>query len=437
MTKKVLGFVLVLILAVFGMSCQKKTETSGGSTSSTGGEPEGHLTIWTGVGNFYINGGISDYYTKIHPKVTFDVMPTPSNDLFEKLQQTLAAGGELPDMLDYESSWWKRVNEMDLRVHLNDYGIKAEDYYDFALGGMLDSKGNIQGINYAINFFAIAIKTEMAKKYLGTTNRDDIMAMFSTVDKMIETGQRVRAQTNNQINLFGAWNFFNFWFNFRVGGANENAAGEFELTKNHLPIYQNQLKIWRSGIVTYNAEGTPGYINQMTDDVNIGMLTCTGDIFYVFMPRDPEGKVDLMLIPVPADIGNAQFGGTSIGVMKTSKNIDLAVNFVKYFLHDIDGVKWVRDNLGNFVPLKAAYDDPATLGPYTYKNFGDFDYGAFYLSQAPGVPRISYSVNDSVVRQAMSLAQQEMLVNNNITADQLMQMEINEVKSRLPDIVIK
>jgi len=434
MFKKVLSICLVLVLTFFSVSCQKKSEST---DVSTGGEPQGTVVIWTFLGSFYTNGGIADQYKKMYPKVNFDLVAYQSDDLFLKLQQTIASGGELPEILDYESSWWKRTNDMDLRVHLDDYGVKASDYMDFAVPGMLDKNGHIQGINYALNTGAIAIKTDMARRYLHTDNRDEIIEMFSTVDKMIATGQKVRAETNNRVNLFGAWTFFNFWFNFRVGGACENAAGEFELTKNHLPIYQNQLKIWKSGIVTYNAEGSPAYNGQLTDDVNIALMTCTGDIFYTFMPNDPEGKIPLMLIPLPADIGGFQLGGTSLGVMKASKNKEVAINFLKYFLHDIEGIKWVRDNLGSFVPLKAAYDDPTTLGPFTYKNFGDFDYGHFYASLAPTVPAIPYSEYDPVVRQAMSLCQQELTVNRTITAEQLMQMEINEVRSRLPDKVIR
>jgi multiple sugar transport system substrate-binding protein len=326
---------------------------------------------------------------------------------------------------------------MDLNVHLEDYGINASDYLDFASSGMLDKNGHVQGINYALNVGAIAVKTEMARKYLGTTNRDEIIAMFSTVDKMIETGQRVLAATNGQIKLFGAMNFFNFWMNYRVGGACENEKGEFELTKNHLQVYQILLKLWRSGIIENSPEGSPAYNGQLTDETHVAMMTCTGDIFYTFMPNDPDGKVALTLVPLPKDVGGFQFGGTSFGVMKTSKNIPVAVDFLRYFLHEVEGVKWVRDNLGSFVPLKTAFADPSVLGPYTYKNFGDFDYGAFYTAEAASVPVIPYSEYDPIVRNAMSICEQEILVNRTITAEDLMAMEIAEVKARLPDKVIK
>ena len=431
MHKKVffIGLILFLVLII---SCQRTSGTGTGGISASG-EREGNLVIWSLLGNFYTNGGIADQYQRMHPKVTYEFMNFQSDDLFLRLQQTLASGGDLPDVMDYESGWWKRANDMDLKIHLQNHGVSTSDYMDFAVPGMLDSNGNIQGINYALNFGAIAIKTDMARRYLGTDNRDEIIQMFSTLDRMIETGQRVRAETNNRINLFGSWLFFNFWFNFRTGFANENAAGELEFTRNHLPVYQNQLRIWRSGIVTNNAPGSPAYNAQMTDDVNIAMMTATGDIFYTFLPNDPEGRVSLMLIPLPADIGGFQLGGTSIGVMKTSRVPDLAIDFVKYFLHDVEGVRWVRDNLGSFVPLKAAAD----LGPYTFQNFGNFDYGGFYMSLGPTVPPIPYSLHDPVVSQAIAVAQQEMLVNPTITAEQLLQIQIDEVRARLPNVVIR
>jgi hypothetical protein len=92
------------------------------------------------------------------------------------------------------------------------------------------------------------------------------------------------------------------------------------------------------------------------------------------------------------------------------------------------------------VPLKAAFADSSVLGPYRFKNFGNFDYGGFYTGEAADikrVPAITYSVYDQVVRDAMTNAQNTLLTNDSITARQLLEMEINEVKAALPDKVIR
>jgi ABC-type glycerol-3-phosphate transport system substrate-binding protein len=278
----------------------------------------------------------------------------------------------------------------------------------------------------------------MAERYLGTTNRDELIEMFSTAEKMIALGERILKETNGKVKLFGNWVFFQFWFNFRTGAACVNENGEFELTKNHLPIYENLLRFWRSGTVANLQPGTPADIGLLSDNTHITMLSVCGDIFFTIMPTDPEGKVGLTVIPLPGEVGSFQLGGTIFGVPKTGKNIPLAVDFIKYFLHDIEGVKWVRDNLGGFVPLRAAFENPETFGPYTYKNFGGFDYGGFYLKEAATkVPAIPYSEYDQVVRQAMAVAQAEIPVNAAIPAEELLKIEIREVKARLPDAVIK
>lgn len=434
MAKKIMSTIIVLLLMtlVFVSCGQKNIQTE----SSDSGELSGKIVIWSWTDSF--SAGIMKEYTRLHPKVSFEFIPIQSDDMLNKIQQTLASGGEMPDIITYESQWFKRANDMDLNVHLDDYGISVEDYMDFTSTSMLDKNGHIQGLNYTMNIGAINIKKDMAEKYLGTTDRDALIEMFSTTDKIIALGQKVLADTNGRIKMFGSIDLIQFWFNFRTGAACVNDQGEFELTKNHLPVYENLIKFWRSGIIDNVQGGTPAYIGLVTDDTHIAMVTVCGDIFFTIQPTDPEGKSALIIVPLPQDIGSFQLGGTTFGVPKTSKNIPVAVDFIRYFLHNIEGVKWVRDNLGGFVPLKAAYENPDTFGPYTYKNFGDFDYGGFYLAEAATrVPAIPYSEYDQVVRQAMSVAEAELLVNNSITAQELLEMEIAEVKSRLPNVVIK
>ena len=151
-------------------------------------------------------------------------------------------------------------------------------------------------------------------------------------------------------------------------------------------------------------------------------------------------KIPLTVIPLPEDMGSFQLGGTLLGVSKSSKVKAAAIDYLLSTHHTIEGVKWIRDNLGNWVPLKAAYADPATLGPYQWKNFGDFDYGGFYMAEVnkPGwIPAIPYSVYDQVVRQAMTNAENMIFTNDKITAQELLAIEIAEVKAALPDKVIR
>lgn len=431
------GLVLVAALVfIFGSCGRENSQATGKVDPNAPVTYKGKLVIWSWADTF--TSGLMKEYTRLHPEVSFEFIPIQSDDMLVKLQQTIASGGELPDIITYESQWFKRANDMDLNVHLEDYGISVDDYMPFTSTSMLDKNGHIQGLNYTMNIGAINVKNHMAEKYLGTTNRDELVEMFSTTDKIIDLGQKILKESNGQIKLFGNWMFFQFWFNFRTGAACVNNQGELELTKNHLPIYENLLRFWRSGIVANLQPGTPAEIGLLSDNTHVTMLSVCGDIFFTIMPTDPEGKVGLTVIPLPQDVGSFQLGGTTFGVPKTSKNIPLAVDFIKYFLYDLEGVKWVRDNLGGFVPLRAAYENPQTFGPYTYKNFGDFDYGGFYLKEAATkVPAIPYSEYDQVVRQAMSVAEAEILVNSTITAQELMDMEIREVKARLPDVVVR
>jgi multiple sugar transport system substrate-binding protein len=434
MLKKIGLYSCLLAIVLLSAACGR--QNSQAAPGAAPGEFKGNLVVWSWADTF--SAGIMGEYTRMHSDVSFEFIPIQSDDMLTKIQQTLASGGEMPDVITYESQWFKRANDMDLNVHLDDYGVKVSDYMDFTSTSMLDKNGHIQGLNYTMNIGAINIKTDMARKYLGTTNRDELVEMFSTTDKLIALGQKINAETNGRIKMFGDMMLLQFWFNFRTGAACVNENGEFELTKNHLPVYENLLRFWRSGIIDNVQPGTPAHIGLLSDDTHIAMVSVCGDIFFTIQPTDPEGKVALIVVPLPQDVGSFQLGGTTFGVPKTSKNIPLAVDFIKYFLHDLEGVKWVRDNLGGFVPLKAAFENPATFGPYTYKNFGDFDYGSFYLAEAASrVPAIPYSEYDQVVRQAMSVAESEMLINDAITAQQLLELEIAEVKARLPDVVIK
>lgn len=101
------------------------------------------LTYWGWDSQFY--KPLMDAYTAAHPHVTFEVTDVASTDYVTKLQQTLASGSELPDILVSESSYRGQQVAMDVWEDLTQapYHVTEDMFFDYTLGMMKNPEGEI------------------------------------------------------------------------------------------------------------------------------------------------------------------------------------------------------------------------------------------------------------------------------------------------------
>ena len=172
--KKLLAFLMVFVLTAglfvgcSGGSDKEPKEKAKTESKDASREDEIVLTYWGWESNVY--EPMMAAYTERHPNVTFEVSDVASADYVTKLQQTIASGSELPDIIVSEMSYRGQMLAMDIWENLEDeaYGVTEDMFFDYTVDLMSNDNGDIVCIDESVSPAAFAYKRDVAKEYLGT-----------------------------------------------------------------------------------------------------------------------------------------------------------------------------------------------------------------------------------------------------------------------------
>ena len=151
--KKLLAFLMVFVLTAglfvgcFVGSDKETKEKAKTESKDASREDEIVLTYWGWESNVY--EPMMAAYTERHPNVTFEVSDVASADYVTKLQQTIASGSELPDIIVSEMSYRGQMLAMDIWENLEDeaYGVTEDMFFDYTVDLMSNDNGDIVSMN--------------------------------------------------------------------------------------------------------------------------------------------------------------------------------------------------------------------------------------------------------------------------------------------------
>ena len=390
---------------------------------------KGTITMWGWDAN-YIEV-VSKEFNKVYPDIKIELTSVGAEDYLQKVQTTMASGGELPDILWGERNFRGKIFEFDIWENLEKepYNFDKSTVFDYLEPLTSNSKGETIAVEQSLTPGAIAYRRDLAKEYFGTDDPKELEALFPTLDAMIEKGKEIQEKSNGQVYMFSSLGELNEIFTAQ--SQQPLMDGEVvDVTGKMKEVIENVTKVRDAGIVDKLELWSPQWNASFADGKHIFFPAANWAPQFVIKPNDKEGEGRWGLMKPPGEMYS--WGGTVFGISKTSENKELAWKFINWLLLTQEGAE--ASKLVNFyVPLKEVYEDPQFVSsedPF----FAGQDVGKFWIEEI--VPEIDVpvlSAYDAVVKDSTNLVLNLLNSDRSVDAEEALEKLITEVKAKLPE----
>jgi multiple sugar transport system substrate-binding protein len=377
-------------------------------------------------------------FNKLYPNVKFEYTPVANADLLQKYQTALATGLDLPDIAWAIIDSRAKVFELDMWEPLNKapYNFNVNDTFDYLHNVMVNSEGDVCGIEQSICPAGLAFRRDLTKEYFGTDDPKELEALFPTWDAFIEKGIEVRQKSDGTVYMWpGIGDAQQF---IREQGAESWIEGNtVRATSTLLRSIQITSKFRDAGIVDKLEAWSPAWYASFGEGKHIFVGCATWSVPFMIEPGDPEGKNTgrwgLMNVPE----GNISWGGTTLGISKTCKDKNLAWTFVKWACLSTSGAE-ALNSIGLFTSAKKPYTENPRITSFKSAWFGDQDLGKKYIEEI--VPRIKIrpmNFDDNEVHTALTLVVERLNNDKSINPDNAMKILKDELEMTLSDYTVE
>jgi multiple sugar transport system substrate-binding protein len=424
-------FSIMLVMSIL-TACLGSNNVDSNASSKSDGEKstdKGTITMWGWDAN-YIEV-VSKEFNKVYPDIKIELTSVGAEDYLQKVQTTMASGGELPDILWGERNFRGKIFEFDIWENLekDPYNFDKSTVFDYLEPLTSNSKGETIAVEQSLTPGAIAYRRDLAKEYFGTDDPKELEALFPTLDAMIQKGKEVQEKSNGQVYMFASLGELNEIFTAQ--SQQPLMDGEVvDVTGKMKEVIDNVTKVRDAGIVDKLELWSPQWNASFADGKHIFFPAANWAPQFVIKPNDKEGEGRWGLMKPPGEMYS--WGGTVFGISKTSENKELAWKFINWLLLTKEGAE--ASKLVNFyVPLKEVYENPQFVSsedPF----FAGQDVGKFWIEEI--VPEIDVpvlSAYDAVVKDSTNLVLNLLNSDRSVDAEEALDKLITEVKAKLPE----
>ena len=305
-------------------------------------EPEVTLTYWGWDSNWY--EPMMNAYSELHPNVTFEPTATEWGDMLTKAQQALASGSDLPTLIPMDRALIGNWMKMDILEDLIPFGADPARYNPALAALSTTEDGKMIGIFENITPAGIAYKRDLAEEYLGTSDPDELQAMFSSYEDYCTKGAEVAEASDGKVFLFHSGQAVGEWYYF--ASDLENLTGDvINATAKYTDIFEKLVALRDSGACDTYQNGTPEANATYADDNHIFYPCPDWALTYYIEGNDPDGAGNWGLIHAPVDY---MHGGTCLGITKAASDEQKAAayDFINWCLSTPEGAALNRDAAG-------------------------------------------------------------------------------------------
>jgi len=338
-------------------------------------------------------------FEKTHPDVdvVYTMIPMTNGEYQTKLMATLGTD-QVPDVVALEAAFVKSYVESDFLADLGDLMTYADENQTYKF---VTDVGTADGVTKAYAYQAtpgaLFYRRSLAKEYFGTDDPAEMQAILSDMDKYAAAAEVVKEKSGGNTYMVASnGDFMNLFYANReqpwvvdgvltVDPMVDKMVETVKLFRDN--GYEAKATQWQEGWFAgmndslVDAEGNPKKI--------FSYFLPTWGLPYVLAPNatSADGSTttvgDWAVITGPLPY---QWGGTWLGVMKETKNMDLAKEFVRFCTLD-------QENLTNWATGVYTNEYLKAIDPQVpddqYQAAGDF------VSSQVVVEKITASFDDS------------------------------------------
>lgn len=430
--KRNAAFLLAVLLAA-------GTQTANAAEDYSGTLPSdyvGTLTMW-GWDDVYYKC-ITDAFRKKYPNVTFEYTPMVNTDAFQKYQTAIVAGTELPDVGWAVIESRAKIFELDMWEDLSaePYNFDIDDCFPYLHKNLVNSKGEVCGIEQCVCPAGLAYRCDLAEKYLGTDDPDELAAMFPTWEAFIEKGEEVYEKSGGTVYMMrGSAEVMNIvreqggiaWVEENTIQATKALKRSLELAVQFRDHHVcDDLEIWSTR-----------WQESLGGDQHIFVGCATWMIPFRIVPNDQMGESlghwRLMHIPE----GNISWGGTTLGITRTCKDKRLAWEFIKFASLSTEGAK-ALNSINFMTSAVAPYEEAPEICTMTSPWFGEQDIGEIFMDiLTSDLDNRQMWVDEAVVYDTMNLIVKALNEDDQMTAEDAFTLLVEELRLQLPDYTVE
>lgn len=414
---------------------EAETQQDSTSTAEESSEPaaDQEITIWcwdTGDTRKQMH----DEFTKA-TGIKVNLVAVESKDMTQKLQTTLASGGEMPDIAWLEATFRGKLLSLDIweDITSDPYNFDTSQVLDYLIPLETAEGGQYVGPECP-SVAGMAYKRELAKEYLGTDDPKELEAMLSDWDSFIEKGKEVAEKSNGTVFMLSS-----------LGAAGQMLKGQstepfvkddkLNLDASMRPILEKLLVMKQAGIVDVldfnSAEEGASYAGN--EHIFYPCANWSVEFTIKSNDKDGQGRWGFMLPPG----GPFPWGGTVMGVPKGAVNKEGAVEYIKFFFASEEGGTLQRDYKGNFSPYKPIYDDASFYSGADEYFAGQDVLQAIAQEVFPNIKGVRLpSKYDQDIDDVYNLALKTInaSTDGSVTADSLIESMTDELLTKQPDL---
>ncbi len=406
-------------------------EEAGGSDAEASGE-QVTITYWGWDTNWY--EPMFAKFMESHPNIKIEATTVAYSDYFTKIQQAIASGSELPTMVQQSCTLIENYKQLGVFEDLtkDPYNVDPNAFFDFIKGRAMTDDGQLIGIEQSVSPSAIAYKRDLAKKYFGTDDPQELAEIFKTTDDYITEGKRVNEESGGTDYLFHAGGAVAEWLYF-ADSTDVQTDNTINFTEKMSKVMGLLCDMRDNKVVDTFENGTPQANATYADDNHLFYPCPNWAITYYIKSNDVDGSGNWGLM-MPAT-GGYSCGGCSVGITNTSTDAQKAAawEFINWAFFTEEGVQTAKEEVEYYVPTKEFYEDPSyAAGADEF--FAGQDIGAFlYGEVAQSIVLPKTSVWDQTVIDIRDLLAVAVMADPSMTAEDAVQKGLEECANRITD----
>ena len=356
--------VMAFGMAMTGSAAEAETNTDLSGTLEVWG--------WTTDPEYQIEA-----FEKAYPNVTVNYTMI-GTDYDTKMQTIVDNRTEGPDVFYADVKTVKNYIESDAWETLNadPYNIDVSDSEDYTVKLGSDSDGNVKALSYQATPGGFWYKRDLAKKYLGTDDPDEISEMLSTTEGMLDVAEKLKEGSNGETHMFASYKDLWQFANYGMRSVAWVDGNKFQMD-DYIPEFFDLAKTVRDN--DYDAKidtWSEAWYASCADDSVFGYAEPTWGLQYVIQTGAPDSEGNWGIASMPAAYFN---GGSYLGIYQESQNKELAAEYVKFVCTNKDFLAQYAKDKGDYTSLKSVnkeiadggYEESWCAGQNTFKFFSD------------------------------------------------------------------
>ncbi|TET37007.1 MAG: carbohydrate ABC transporter substrate-binding protein [Anaerolineales bacterium] len=395
--------------------------------------------------------------------VVYTMIPMTDGEYQTKLKSSLGTS-DIPDVIALEAAFVKEWVEADFLADLNDLLPLTEELQTFPAVVQVGShEGVTKGYSYQATPGAFFYRRSIATECFGTDDPSEVQALVADLDKFVETAATIQECSGGDYFMVGtsAAMFNPFLANRAQPWIVDDTLIIDPMVEAYIDFakvmrdgdYESQASQWSEGWFAgmsdtlVDAEGTPKRI--------FSYFLPTWGLPYVLMPNSGETGGDWAMIDGPLAY---QWGGTWVGAMADSPNIDVAKDFIAFVALDEENLtNWAtgvytneylaaidpevpEDQAqapGDFVSSQVVVEKITASfdGSELYEWLGGQNNYEAFGKAAPKVNGALLTGSDDAIQRALETVRDAYL-NGEITEAEMWQQWLDSVRSEFPELLI-